>query len=60
MDSETVAQVAFGPDECEPILGVAALENTAIGVDPVTKTLKKIAATPLKALSGIRCGKIEN
>jgi len=54
MGSETVAQVVFGPDEGEPILGVVALENTAIGVDPATKTLKKNAATPLKVLSDIR------
>ena len=28
MGSETVAQVIFGPDDCKPILGVVALENT--------------------------------
>src|SRR5271169_5272171 len=26
--SETVAQIIFGPEDCEPILGVVALENT--------------------------------
>ena len=32
--SETVTQVIFSPDNCEPILGVVALENTGIGVNP--------------------------
>ncbi len=41
MGAETVAQVIFGPDDAEPILGVVALENTGIGVDPVTRTLKR-------------------
>ena len=46
--SETVTQVIFGPDNCEPILGVVALENTGIGVDPSARTLKKMSAKPLK------------
>ena len=48
MGSETVAQVIFGPEDTEPILGVVALENTGIGVDPVTRTLKKMSAKPHK------------
>ena len=48
MGAETVTQVIFGPDDCEPILGVVALENTGIGVDPITRTLKRMAAKPLK------------
>lgn len=32
--TETVTQVIFGPDDAEPILGVVALENTGITVDP--------------------------
>ena len=48
MGAETVAQVIFGPDDCEPILGVVALENTGIGVDPATHSLKKMSAKPLK------------
>ena len=48
MGSETVCQVIFGPDNCEPILGVAALENTGIAVDPVSKTLMRMTAKPLK------------
>ncbi len=46
--SETVTQVIFGPAGVEPILGVAALENAGITVDPVTKTLKRLPAKPLK------------
>ena len=46
--AETVAQVIFGPEGCEPILGVVALENTGITVDPVTRTLRRLHAKPLK------------
>ena len=48
MGAETVAQVIFGPEGAEPILGVVALENTGIGVDPRTKRLLKMAAKALK------------
>lgn len=45
---ETVAQIVFGPPGAEPILGVVALENTGLVVDPVTKDLKRLHAKPLK------------
>ncbi len=48
MGAETVAQVIFGPPTCEPILGVAALENVGVAVDPTTKSLKWVPAIPLK------------
>jgi clan AA aspartic protease len=48
MGEETVAQVIFGPPGAEPILGVVALENTGLVVDPVTKNLKRLHAKPLK------------
>jgi clan AA aspartic protease len=48
LGSETVAQIIFGPEDAEPILGVAALENVGIAVDPVTRTLRRMAAKPLK------------
>lgn len=48
MGSETVAQVIFGPEKAEPILGVVALENVGIAVDPVSKTLRRMTAKPLK------------
>src|SRR5438132_7932785 len=46
--AETVAQVIFGPEDCEPLLGVVALENTGITVDPTTCTLRRLHAKPLK------------
>jgi predicted aspartyl protease len=46
--AETVAQVVFGPPNVEPILGVVALENAGLTVDPITKTLKRLPAKPLK------------
>ena len=46
--AETVVQVIFGPENCEPILGVVALENTGITVDPATRTLRRLHAKPLK------------
>ena len=42
------ASVIFGPDDCEPILGVTALESTGIVVDPKTNQLKRLPAVPLK------------
>ena len=48
MGSETVAQVIFGPEDAEPILGVVALENVGIAVDPVSKTLRRMTAKALK------------
>jgi len=48
MGAETVTQVIFGPEDCEPLLGVVALENTGIGVDPTTRSLKRMSAKPLK------------
>jgi clan AA aspartic protease len=48
MGAETVAQVIFGPENAEPILGAVALENTGIGIDPRTKKLLKMTAKALK------------
>jgi len=45
---KTVYKIILGPDDAEPILGVVALESTGIGVDPTTKTLRRMAAKPLK------------
>jgi predicted aspartyl protease len=44
----TVAQVIFGAPDCEPILGAVALENVGVVVDPVSQTLKRLHAKPLK------------
>jgi predicted aspartyl protease len=46
--SETVVQVIFGASDAEPILGVVALENAGVVVDPVTRDLKRLHAKPLK------------
>ena len=48
MGSDTVTKIIFGPEKVEPLLGVTALESVGIGVDPVTQTLKRYAALPLK------------
>ncbi|MGR3317194.1 MAG: hypothetical protein ACUZ8O_01765 [Candidatus Anammoxibacter sp.] len=36
------------PEEAEPILGVVALENAGIAVDPVSRQLKRMTAKSLK------------
>jgi hypothetical protein len=48
MGSETVTRIIFWPEDVEPILGVVALESSGIGVDPVSKQLRRMAAKPLK------------
>ena len=45
---ETVVQIIFGPDDAEPILGVVALENMGVTVDPITRVLRRLHAKPLK------------
>jgi clan AA aspartic protease len=52
LGDETVAQVVFGPPDTEPLLGVVALENTGVVVDPVTRELKRMHARPLKRARG--------
>jgi len=48
MGETTAGRVIFGLAGAEPILGVTALESVGIMVDPVTKTLKRLPAIPLK------------
>jgi clan AA aspartic protease len=48
LGQETVVQVIFGPAKAEPILGVIALESLGIVVDPLSQTLKRLHAIPLK------------
>lgn len=48
MGEVTYGRVIFAPDGSEPLLGVTALESVGILVDPVTKTLKRLPAIPLK------------
>lgn len=42
------ATVIFGPDDVEPILGVAPLESVGIEVDPRSQRLKRLPAPRLK------------
>jgi len=45
---ETVAPIIFGSADSEPLLGAVALESVGVIVDPVTKTLRRLHAKPLK------------
>jgi len=45
---ETVTRVIFGPPGVEPLLGVLALEDAGIVVDPRTQELRKLDILPLK------------
>ena len=45
---KVAANVVFGVDGCEPLLGVTVLESAGFVVDPVSQILKKVAAIPLK------------
>jgi len=56
MGEVTAGRVVFGLPGAEPILGVTALESVGIMVDPVTKTLKRLPAIPLKRISRARVG----
>ncbi len=48
MGEITSGRVIFGPDGCEPLLGVTALESVGILVDPANQKLKRLPAIPLK------------
>ena len=48
MGEVTAGRVMFGDPECEPLLGITALESVGIMVDPANKTLKRLPAIPLK------------
>ena len=45
---KVVANVVFGEEKSEPLLGVTALESAGFIVDSVRQILKKTAAIPLK------------
>lgn len=51
MGETMTSRVIFGPDNCEPILGVVALESHGLVVDPSTRTLKRLRALPLKQIA---------
>ena len=48
MGEITAGRVVFGENDCEPLLGVTALESVGIMVDPANRTLKRLPAIPLK------------
>lgn len=48
LGSETMTRIIFGPEGIEPLIGVVALEDMGIGVDPVSRTLRRMSAKPLK------------
>jgi len=45
---KVAANVVFGAESCEPLLGVTVLESARFIVDPVRQILKKVEAIPLK------------
>ena len=45
---KVVANVVFGEEKSEPLLGVTALDSAGFIVDPIRQILKKTAAIPLK------------
>jgi clan AA aspartic protease len=45
---KVAANVVFGEEKSEPLLGVTVLESAGFIVDPVRQILKKTAAIPLK------------
>ena len=47
---KVVANVVFGEDNSEPLLGVTVLESAGFVVDPIQQILKKTAAIPLKTV----------
>ena len=48
MGELTAGRIIFGPDDCEPLLGVTALESVGITVDPANHQLKRLPALRLK------------
>lgn len=46
MGEITAGRVIFGPDDCEPLLGVTALESVGITVDPVSQRPKRLRRSP--------------
>jgi len=51
MDEVVPTRIIFGPDDIEPILGVVALEEAGIIVDPPNQRLRKLSVLPLKSFS---------
>lgn len=45
------ATVVFGPADCQPILGLTALQSVGIVISPVTQRWERLGALPLKRAS---------
>ena len=45
---KVAANVVFGEEKSEPLLGVTVLESAGFVVDPIRQILRKTAAIPLK------------
>lgn len=56
-DETFPARIIFGPDGCEPILGVIALESAGFMVDPRNQTLTRLQAFPLKKIFAESAGR---
>ena len=54
MDELVPARIIFGPDDTEPLLGVAALEEAGFLVDPKNETLRKLTVLPLKTVTSVK------
>jgi clan AA aspartic protease len=54
MGEITSGRVIFGPEDAEPLLGVAALESAGILVDTANRTLRRMPAIPLKSAAMVR------
>jgi hypothetical protein len=50
MGELTSGRVIFGPENCEPLLAVTALESVGITGDTTTQRLKRLPGVPLKRL----------
>ena len=48
MDMVTIDHVIFAPEGTEPLLGVTVFEHLGLVIDPVTGSLKRLPAIPLK------------
>jgi clan AA aspartic protease len=48
MGTVTSENVIFAPEGIEPLLGVTVLEHLGLQVDPVSSSLKRLPAVPLK------------
>ena len=54
MGEVTPGRIVFGPDAVEPVLGVTVLESMGLVVDPVSGTLRRLPAIPLKSAARSR------